>query len=474
MRWCPGCGDYAILNAVQGFMPELGIPREKIVFVSGIGCAARFPYYMETYGMHSIHGRAPAIATGLATARPDLSVWVIGGDGDMLSIGGNHLIHALRRNVNLTILLLNNQIYGLTKGQYSPTSERGKVTKSTPMGSVDQPFNPLSVAIGAEATFVARAIDTDKKELTEVLRAAAAHRGASFVEVFQNCNIYNDGAFDFVREQKENRIYLKAGEPIVFGDRGVRQAADGSAEVVDAAAGGLLVHDPVARRAERRVRAVAADVRHRRRDAVRRLPLGRRGPSTTRRSPTRSASRRSSAAKATSRRCSTPATPGRSGERASLGARLKPGAALERRRLRCEPYDGRVSTSTETIDSGLSIRSPTSGHSPRGLLDLGDHGAGEHEGAVAIRRRPELQDLAVAHADDDPTELRGRPLGGAVEGRAGGCSIRATASSRGSGVRSAARLLSTRVIADPGPRPSPSNRAIRGAARRSRRSRRGG
>ena len=171
VRWCPGCGDYAILNAVQGFMPELGIPREKIVFVSGIGCAARFPYYMETYGVHSIHGRAPAIATGLATARPDLSVWVIGGDGDMLSIGGNHLIHALRRNVNLKILMLNNQIYGLTKGQYSPTSERGKVTKSTPMGSVDQPFNPLRVAIGAEATFVARAIDTDQKELSEVLRA---------------------------------------------------------------------------------------------------------------------------------------------------------------------------------------------------------------------------------------------------------------------------------------------------------------
>jgi 2-oxoglutarate ferredoxin oxidoreductase subunit beta len=194
--------------------------------------------------MHSIHGRAPAIATGLATARRDLSVWVIGGDGDMLSIGGNHLIHSLRRNVNLTILLLNNQIYGLTKGQYSPTSERGKVTKSTPMGSVDQPFNPLSVAIGAEATFVARAIDTDKKELTEVLRAAAAHKGAAFVEVFQNCNIYNDGAFDFVREQKENRIYLRPGEPIVFGDRGVRQAADGSAEVVSASEGGLLVHDP--------------------------------------------------------------------------------------------------------------------------------------------------------------------------------------------------------------------------------------
>ena len=244
VRWCPGCGDYAILNAVQGFMPELGIPKHNIVFVSGIGCAARFPYYMETYGVHSIHGRAPALATGLATARRDLSVWVIGGDGDMLSIGGNHLIHALRRNVNLTILMLNNQIYGLTKGQYSPTSERGKVTKSTPMGSVDQPFNPLSVAIGAEATFVARAIDTDKKQLTEVLRAAVAHRGAAFVEVFQNCNIYNDGAFGFVREHKENRIYLEAGRPIRFGERGVRLASDGSAEVVDGSADNLLVHDP--------------------------------------------------------------------------------------------------------------------------------------------------------------------------------------------------------------------------------------
>ena len=275
VRWCPGCGDYAILNAVQGFMPELGIPREKIVFVSGIGCAARFPYYMETYGMHSIHGRAPAIATGLATARPDLSVWVIGGDGDMLSIGGNHLIHALRRNVNLTILLLNNQIYGLTKGQYSPTSERGKVTKSTPMGSVDQPFNPLSVAIGAEATFVARAIDTDKKELTEVLRAAAAHRGASFVEVFQNCNIYNDGAFDFVREQKENRIYLRAGEPIVFGDRGVRHAPTTARPRSSTRRPAGCSCTTRARRAERRVRALAPDVRHGRRDAARRLPLGR-------------------------------------------------------------------------------------------------------------------------------------------------------------------------------------------------------
>ncbi len=244
VRWCPGCGDYAILNAVQGFMPELGIAKENIVFVSGIGCAARFPYYMQTYGMHSIHGRAPAIATGLATSRRDLSVWVVTGDGDALSIGGNHLIHALRRNVNLKILLFNNRIYGLTKGQYSPTSERGKVTKSTPYGSIDQPFNPLSIAIGAEATFVARAIDTDKKELVEVLRAAAEHKGTAIVEILQNCNIYNDGAFDSVREHKENRLYLRAGEPVTWGDKGVRIGPDGSAEIVSADAEGLLVHDP--------------------------------------------------------------------------------------------------------------------------------------------------------------------------------------------------------------------------------------
>jgi 2-oxoglutarate/2-oxoacid ferredoxin oxidoreductase subunit beta len=214
VRWCPGCGDYAILAAVQSFMPELGIERENLVFVSGIGCAARFPYYMQTYGMHSIHGRAPAIATGLAASRPDLSVWVVTGDGDALSIGGNHLIHALRRNVNLKILLFNNQIYGLTKGQYSPTSELGKVTKSTPMGSLDYPFNPISVAIGAEATFVARAIDTDRKHLTEMLRRAAAHQGTAFVEIYQNCNIFNDGAFDFVRDEDENRIYLTQGEVV--------------------------------------------------------------------------------------------------------------------------------------------------------------------------------------------------------------------------------------------------------------------
>ncbi|MGZ4394864.1 MAG: 2-oxoacid:ferredoxin oxidoreductase subunit beta [Gaiellaceae bacterium] len=249
VRWCPGCGDYAILASVQTVMPELGIPREKIVFISGIGCAARFPYYMQTYGMHSIHGRAPAIATGLSTSRPDLSVWVATGDGDALSIGGNHLIHALRRNVNLKILLFNNQIYGLTKGQYSPTSELGKVTKSTPMGSLDWPFNPLSVAIGAEADFVARAIDTDRKHLTEVLRAAAAHRGAAFVEIYQNCNIFNDGAFDYVREDEGNRIYLEHGKPIRFGadgEKGVRLLPDGSAEVVQVADVGedaLMVHD---------------------------------------------------------------------------------------------------------------------------------------------------------------------------------------------------------------------------------------
>jgi 2-oxoglutarate ferredoxin oxidoreductase subunit beta len=245
VRWCPGCGDYAILAALQSFMPELGIPRERIVFISGIGCAARFPYYMETYGMHSIHGRAPAIATGLSTSRPDLSVWVVTGDGDALSIGGNHLIHALRRNVNVKILLFNNQIYGLTKGQYSPTSPLGTRNKSTPMGSLDYPFNPVSIALGAEASFVGRSIDTDKKHLTEVLRRASAHRGSALVEIYQNCNVYNDGAFDAVKEQTENQIRLEHGQPIRFGaerERGVRLRPDGSCELVE---GGddLLVHD---------------------------------------------------------------------------------------------------------------------------------------------------------------------------------------------------------------------------------------
>jgi 2-oxoglutarate/2-oxoacid ferredoxin oxidoreductase subunit beta len=223
VRWCPGCGDYAVLAAVRQFLPQLGIRRENTVFISGIGCSSRFPYYLNTYGMHSIHGRAPAIATGLATTRPDLSVWVVTGDGDALSIGGNHLIHALRRNVNLKILLFNNRIYGLTKGQYSPTSEVGKITKSTPMGSVDQPFNPISVALGAEATFVARAIDSDRAGLTAVLGAAAAHRGTALVEIFQDCPIFNDGSFDVLRKGEDaatRLIPLTHGEPIRFGPPG--------------------------------------------------------------------------------------------------------------------------------------------------------------------------------------------------------------------------------------------------------------
>jgi 2-oxoglutarate ferredoxin oxidoreductase subunit beta len=252
VRWCPGCGDYAILAAVQGFLPELGLRRENVVFVSGIGCSSRFPYYMNTYGLHSIHGRAPAIATGLSASRPDLSVWVVTGDGDALSIGGNHLIHALRRNVNLKILLFNNRIYGLTKGQYSPTSEIGKITKSTPMGSLDYPFNPVSLALGAEATFVARTIDSDRKHLTEVLRGAAQHEGTALVEIYQNCNIFNDGAWDPLKDndtRDEVTMRLVHGQPIRFGkdgQKGVARLADGSIGVVDVAAVGqdaLLVHD---------------------------------------------------------------------------------------------------------------------------------------------------------------------------------------------------------------------------------------
>ena len=251
-RWCPGCGDYAVLASVQSFMPELGIPPDKIVFVTGIGCAGRFVYYMDTYGMHGIHGRAPALATGVATARPDLSVWVVTGDGDALSIGGNHLIHSLRRNVPLKILLFNNQIYGLTKGQYSPTSEEGKVTKSTPFGSQDHPFNPVALALGAEASFVARTVDTDKKHVAEIMQAAAAHNGSSFVEIYQNCNVFNDGAFDAVRakgEKEHNQIRLEHGEPIRFGpegERGVVRVDDGHLELADVADVGeeaLVVHD---------------------------------------------------------------------------------------------------------------------------------------------------------------------------------------------------------------------------------------
>jgi 2-oxoglutarate/2-oxoacid ferredoxin oxidoreductase subunit beta len=252
-RWCPGCGDYAVLSAVQQFMPELGIPPERIVFITGIGCAGRFSYYMDTYGMHGIHGRAPALATGLASARDDLSIWVVSGDGDALSIGGNHLIHALRRNVPVKILLFNNQIYGLTKGQASPTSELGKITKSTPFGVSDHPFNPVALAIGAEATFVARTLDRDRHHLTDVLRAAASHEGAALVEIYQNCPVFNDGAF-FALTEKEtkdaNQIRLVAGEPIRFGaddQRGVAMRSDGRLEIVEVAEVGeeaLLVHDP--------------------------------------------------------------------------------------------------------------------------------------------------------------------------------------------------------------------------------------
>ena len=249
VRWCPGCGDYAILAAVQGFLPELGLRRENIVFVSGIGCSSRFPYYMNTYGFHSIHGRAPAIATGLAASRPDLSVWVVTGDGDALSIGGNHLIHALRRNVNLKILLFNNRIYGLTKGQYSPTSETGKITKSTPMGSLDAPFNPISLALGAEASFVARTLDSDRKHLQSVLRAATEHEGTALVEIYQNCNIFNDNAFEPLKDpsrRDEITIRLEHGQPIVFGAEGekaLRRTATGGFEVVPAGSPDVVVHD---------------------------------------------------------------------------------------------------------------------------------------------------------------------------------------------------------------------------------------
>jgi 2-oxoglutarate/2-oxoacid ferredoxin oxidoreductase subunit beta len=252
-RWCPGCGDYAVLSAVQQFMPELGIPPHKTVFITGIGCAGRFAYYMDTYGMHGIHGRAPALATGLASARDDLSIWVVTGDGDSLSIGGNHLIHALRRNVPVKILLFNNQIYGLTKGQASPTSEVGMITKSTPFGVSDHPFNPLALALGAEATFVARTIDRDRRHVTEVLREAAQHEGAALVEIYQNCPVFNDGAFAALTDKgvkDTNLIALKAGQPIRFGaddERGVARGPDGALKIVDVADAGqdaLVVHDP--------------------------------------------------------------------------------------------------------------------------------------------------------------------------------------------------------------------------------------
>jgi 2-oxoglutarate ferredoxin oxidoreductase subunit beta len=253
VRWCPGCGDYAILNNVQKVMPELGIPREKTVFVSGIGCSSRFPYYMNTYGFHSIHGRAPAIATGIKAANPDLSVWVITGDGDALSIGGNHFVHVLRRNLDINYILFNNRIYGLTKGQYSPTSVFGQRTKSTPMGVIDYPLNPLSLAIASEASFVARSIDIDVKHLGVMVEAAARHKGVSFLEVYQNCNIFNDHAFDYFAERSvrsDKVLYLEHGKPMIFGkdrNQGIRMKG-ALPEVVTIGENGiteadLLVHD---------------------------------------------------------------------------------------------------------------------------------------------------------------------------------------------------------------------------------------
>ncbi|WP_343674368.1 2-oxoacid:ferredoxin oxidoreductase subunit beta [Chitinophaga sp.] len=252
VRWCPGCGDYSILKQVQTIMPGLGIPKENIVIVSGIGCSSRFPYYMNTYGMHSIHGRATAIASGLKAVRPELSVWVVTGDGDGLSIGGNHTIHLLRRNFDINVMLFNNQIYGLTKGQYSPTSEANKVTKSTPYGSIDHPFNPMALALGADASFIARSMDRDPKHLQEMLKRSHAHKGASFLEIYQNCNIFNDGAFEVFTEKSskaEQAIFVEQGQPLVFGaqkDKGIR--LDGLKPVVvelgaEYSADDLWIHD---------------------------------------------------------------------------------------------------------------------------------------------------------------------------------------------------------------------------------------
>ncbi len=252
VRWCPGCGDYSILANVQRALPTLGVPRENFVFVSGIGCSSRFPYYMNTFGMHTIHGRAPAVATGIKAARPDLSVWVVTGDGDALSIGGNHFMHVLRRNVDIKYLLFNNRIYGLTKGQYSPTSELGKKTKSTPMGSIDYPVDPVSMALGAGATFVARAIDVDAQGFQQVLASAATHKGTAFIEIYQNCNIFNDGAFAQLQDKKSrpaNALYLTHGKPMRFGEKsekGIMLDSQGHPQIVEVAEVGedkLLVHD---------------------------------------------------------------------------------------------------------------------------------------------------------------------------------------------------------------------------------------
>lgn len=252
VRWCPGCGDYAILAQVQKLMPTLGIPRENIVFVSGIGCSSRFPYYMDTYGIHSIHGRAPAVATGIKAVRPDLTVWMVTGDGDGLSIGGNHLLHILRRNVDVKVLMFNNQIYGLTKGQYSPTSPLGKKAKSTPLGSVDYPLDPVSVALGAGATFVARTVDVNVKHIAETLKRASQHKGTAFVEIYQNCPIFNDDAFSYMTEKAtkaDHELVMEHGKPLRFGangSKGIALDASMRPQIVDVATYGedkLLVHD---------------------------------------------------------------------------------------------------------------------------------------------------------------------------------------------------------------------------------------
>ena len=303
VRWCPGCGDYSILAAMQLLLPDLGVKPENLVFVSGIGCAARFPYYMNIYGLHCIHGRAPAVATGVALARPDLDVWVIGGDGDMLSIGGNHLIHALRRNVNLTIIMFNNQIYGLTKGQYSPTSEVGKITKSSPFGSLDTPFNPMSVALGAEATFVARTHDMDRKHMMEVFQRAHEHQGSAFVEIYQNCNVFNDGAFEAITGEGSARRHAH---------RAAARRAD------------PLRRRQRARRRAQRVRRVR-DRRGRRRRRGR-AARARRDTATTRRSRSRS-----SRLAVVARRCRRPIGVFRDDRAADLRGR---GAAPARRRGR--------------------------------------------------------------------------------------------------------------------------------------------
>ncbi len=316
VRWCPGCGDYAILAQVQKTMPELGIARENVVFISGIGCSSRFPYYMNTYGFHTIHGRAPALATGLKVTRPDLDVWVVSGDGDALSIGGNHFIHVLRRNVDLRILVFNNRIYGLTKGQYSPTSEVGKVTKSTPMGSVDFPFSPMSLGLGAHASFVARSIDIEQKHLGEMLKRAHAHRGSALIEILQNCNIFNDGAFNDLTDKQvkaEHQLVLEHGKPLIFGknrDKGIRMNGM-RPEVVklggEVSEKDLVVHDETNFASAFMLRELRAADAH----ADRRILRGR--AADLRRRDEQTARRRQgqNGRPAISRRCSAAATPGR-------------------------------------------------------------------------------------------------------------------------------------------------------------------